>query len=170
MRDIDPKKEKFADAMSNLMKNDLGMSIELLNEMIDAEPGDKLALLARGAVYMKRGDTEHSASDFGRVIELDGSYAKAYHLRGLAREMAGNDDEALKDFNKAIEVDPQYGAAYYSRATLFTKLGREDSAAEDMQTISHLTNRNIEQFANENNVWRSRHLQMESIMETETGR
>jgi len=162
--------EKFADAMSNLMKDDLGMSIELLNEIIDAEPGDKLALLARGAVYMKRGDAEHSANDFSRVIDLDGSYAKAYHLRGLAREMAGNDDEALKDLNKAIDVDPQYGAAYYSRATLLTKLGREDPAAKDMQTISHLTNRNIEQFANDNNVWRSWHMQLETIMETEMDR
>ena len=162
--------EKFAHAMSNLMNENLGMSIDLLNEMVEADPSDKMALLARGAVYMKRGKTDLSAADFGRVIELDDKYAKAYHLRGLAREMAGDDKAALDDFNKAITVDPEYGAAYYSRATLFTKMGQEDSAMEDMQTIAHLTNRNIEEFANENNVWRSRHMQVENIMDNEMSR
>ncbi len=170
MDNLDHNKEKFADAMSNLLRDDLGMSIELLNEIIDTEPGDKLALLARGAIYMKRGETDNSISDFSRAIELDGNYAKAYHLRGLARETAGDDDSALKDFDQAIDIDPEYGAAYYSRATLFTKLGQEDSAVEDMRIISHLTNRNIEHFANENNVWRSRHLQVENISENEMNR
>ncbi|MDH3828612.1 MAG: tetratricopeptide repeat protein, partial [Desulfobacterales bacterium] len=95
---------------------------------------------------------------------------KAFHLRGLAREMAGDDDEALKDFNKAIEIDSEYGAAYYSRASLLTKMGREDSALEDMKMVSQLSNHNIESFANENNVWRSRHLQMETMMESEMQR
>ncbi len=164
------RNENFAHAMSNLMRDNLGMSIDLLNEIVDADPADKLALLARGAVYMKRGDTDRSVADFGRVIDLDEGYAKAYHLRGLAREMAGDDEAALNDLNKAIAVDPEYGAAYYSRATLYTKLGQEDSAAEDMQTIAHLTNRNIEEFANQNNVWRSRHMQVENIMENEMNR
>ena len=43
-------KELFANAMSNLMNNKLGMSIDLLNEILRADPDDKLALLARGSV------------------------------------------------------------------------------------------------------------------------
>jgi Tfp pilus assembly protein PilF len=91
-------------------------------------------------------------------------------MTGLAREMAGDDDGALKDFDKAIDIDPEYGAAYYSRATLLTKMGREDSAVEDMKMVTHLSNLNIENFANENNVWRSRELQMESVFESELNR
>ena len=71
------RNENFAHAMSNLMRGNLGMSIDLLNEIVDADPADKLALLARGAVYMKRGDTDRSVADFGRVIDLDEGYAKA---------------------------------------------------------------------------------------------
>ena len=81
--------------------------------------------------------------------------------------MAGDDDEALKDFNQAIEIDSEYGAAFFSRATLLTKMGQEDLALEDMKMVNYLSNLNIESFANENNIWRSRHLQMENIMETE---
>jgi hypothetical protein len=49
-------------------------------------------------------------------------------------------------------------------------MGQEDSALEDMKMVSHLSNLNIESFANENNVWRSRQLQMENILETEMQR
>jgi tetratricopeptide (TPR) repeat protein len=167
---IDRKKDLFANAMSNLMKDKLGISIDLLNELIDTDPDDKLALLARGSVYLKIGNTENAIGDFSRTLQIDSSHPKAYHLRGLAREMAGDDDEALKDFNKAIDIDSEYGAAYYSRATLLTKMGQEDLALEDMKMVNHLSNRNIESFANENNLWRSRQLQMENMMESEMQR
>ena len=156
--------------MSNLTKNKLGISLDLLNEIIDTDSDDKLALLARGSVYLKMGNTENAIGDYSRTLEIDAKHPKAFHLRGLAREMAGDDDEALKDFNKAIEIDSEYGAAYYSRATLLTKMGREDSALEDMKMVSQLSNHNIESFANENNVWRSRHLQMETMTESEMQR
>ncbi len=170
MDKIDRKKDLFASAMSNLMKDKLGISIDLLNEIIDTDPDDKLALLARGSVYLKLGNTENAIGDFNRTLQIDSNHPKAYHLRGLAREMAGDDDEALKDLNKAIDIDSEYGAAYYSRATLLTKMGQEDSALEDMKMVSHLSNRNIESFANDNNVWRSRQLQTENIMESEMHR
>ena len=116
------------------------------------------------------GNTENAIGNFSRVLQIDASHSKAYHLRGLAREMAGDDDEALKDLDKAIDIDSEYGAAYYSRATLLTKMGQEETALEDMKMVNHLSNLNIENFANENNVWRSRQLQMESILESEMHR
>jgi hypothetical protein len=63
-----------------------------------------------------------------------------------------------------------FEAAYYSRATLLTKMDQEDLAAEDMQMVTHLTNLNLENFANQNNVWRSRQLQMEETLENELQR
>jgi tetratricopeptide (TPR) repeat protein len=162
--------ELFTNAMSYLMRDKLGMSIDLLDEIIKADSGDRLALMARGSVYLKMKNPKNAIADFDKVIEIDAKYPKSYHLRGLAREMEGNDEGAYKDFCKAIEIDPDYGAAYYSRATLLTKINREDEAAEDMKVVTQLTNVNIENFANENNVWRSRHLQMENIVETELDR
>ncbi len=162
--------ELFANAMSNFMNNKLGVSIDLLDEILKSDPEDRLAWLARGSVYLKMGNTESAIIDFSKAIELNSNHPKAYHLRGLAREMAGANDEALMDFDKAIDIDPEYGAAYYSRATLLTKLGREDDAAEDMKMVTHLTNLNIENFANDNNVWRSRQMQLEEMLAPEVNR
>jgi tetratricopeptide (TPR) repeat protein len=170
MNSKDTKKETFAHAMSSLMNNNVGTSIDLLNKLLVSDPSDKLVLLARGSANLKSGQPEHAIGDFSRAIEADAAYAKAYHLRGLAREAAGDDDAALNDFDKAIEIDSEYGAAYFSRATLLTKMGREDSATEDMKMVTHLSNVNIEKFANENNIWRSRHMQMENVFESELNR
>ena len=164
------KKDLFANAMSNLMRDKLGMSIDLLDEILRADPDDKLALLARGTVYLKMGNAKSAKTDFSRVLEIDGNQSKAHHLRGLAKEMEGDDNAALNDFNRAIDIDPEYGAAYYSRATLLTKMGRGAEAAEDMKTVAQLTSANIESFANENNIWRSNQLRMESILENEMQR
>jgi hypothetical protein len=49
-------------------------------------------------------------------------------------------------------------------------MGQEDPAAEDMKMVAQLSNLNIESFANENNVWRSRQLQVESALESELQR
>ena len=170
MKDTDKKNDLFTLAMSNLMKDKLDVSIDLLNELIDADSDDKLAFLARGSVYLKMSDTNNAINDFSRALEIDAKHPKAYHLRGLAHEMAGDNDEALSDFNRAIDIDTEYGAAFYSRASLLTKMGQEDSALEDMKMVNHLSNLNIESFANENNVWRSRQLQLEEAMESEMHR
>ena len=164
------KNELFTNAMTNLMERKFGISIDLLNEILNADPDDRMALLARGSVYLKMSHAEDAIKDFSEALKIDPNHPKGYHLRGLAHEILGDDDAALEDFTKAIEIDPEYGAAYYSRATLLTKLGREDPAAEDMKMVTQLSNANIESFANENNIWRSRQLQVEDALESELHR
>jgi len=164
------KNELFANAMSNFMNDKLGVCIDLLDEVLNVDPSDKLAWLARGSAYFKMGNSQNAISDFNQAIELDSNYPKAYHLRGLAREMGGDNDAALADFSRALDIDPEYGAAYYSRATLLTKMGQEDEAAEDMKMVTHMTNVNLENFANDHNIWRSRHMQVEGILENEMNR
>jgi len=164
------KNELFTNAMTNLMQDNYGISIDLLNEILKADPDDRMALLARGSVYLKMNHAEDAIKDFSEALRLNPDHPKGYHLRGLAKELLGDDDAALKDFTKAIDIDPDYGAAYYSRATLLTKMGQEDPATEDMKMVTQLSNINIESFANENNIWRSRQLQVESALETELHR
>jgi lipoprotein NlpI len=117
---------------------------------------------------MNRPDT--AIESFNRSLEVDPSYARAFHLRGLALESKGDSDAALSDFNMAIELDSEYGAAYHSRGTLYAKMGEQELATKDIQTMAHLTNVNIETFANENNVWRSNQLRVEDMLESEMNR
>ena len=170
MTDNQTAEELYAGGMYEFIKQNYGKSIEILSEAAAADPKSKLIFASRGSAYLKLNLLDHAGDDFDRAIELDPDYARAFHLRGLVSEKKGNETEALANFNHAIEIDPDYGAAYHSRATLHTRMGNEDLAVEDIAMVQHLTSRNIETFANESNVWRSQHLKLESILETEMNR
>jgi Tfp pilus assembly protein PilF len=160
----------FEQAMSAFMKSDYENSLGLLDQVIERDPGHKLALTTRGAAALKMNRPEAAIASFTRSIEIDPSYARAYHMRGLALANKGDGRAAIGDFSKAIELNPQYGAAYHSRAALYAKLGENELATGDIQTVAHLTNLSIETFANENNVWRSNQLRVEDMLESEINR
>ncbi len=154
-------KEYFQEGMVEFVGQNYDKSIEVLNRAIESDSTFKLARLSRATAYMKLDRLDEARVDFDRVIEIDPNYSKAYHMRGLVYERSGDQEAALIDFNKAIDLDPEYGAAYYSRANLHANMGNQDLATEDIQMVTHLTNVNIESFANENNIWRSQHLKLE---------
>jgi tetratricopeptide (TPR) repeat protein len=163
----DRKNKLLANALANLKRDKLGMGIDLLDEILLIDPNSKVALLARGSVYLKMGNANNAKSDFSRILDIDANHPKAYHLRGLSRQIEGDIDGALNDFNRAIDIDPKYGAAYYSRSILLTKKGQDTKAAEDMKMVAQPTNVGIQNFANENNLWRSQQLRFENILEDE---
>jgi tetratricopeptide (TPR) repeat protein len=160
----------FKDGMTAFVSQDYGTCIEHLTAVLQSDRTHTLALISRGAAFMRTGNHKTAREDFDRALDLDPDYARAYHLRGLTRELEGDDEGALDDFTQAITRQPDYGAAYHSRATLLTKMGQTARATEDIQMVTHLTQRNIEAFANENNVWRSQQMHLESLTETELNR
>ena len=161
---------KFNEGMIAFANENFGSCIDTLTEVIKEDSSHKLAVAARGAAHMRSGNPTEALSDFNRALDIDPDYARGYHLRGLAREVQGDDDGALADFSRAIKLAPEYGAAYNSRANLYVKMGRTEEANDDMQMVTHFTESNLQSFANENNVWRSRHLEVEDAMETELNR
>jgi Tfp pilus assembly protein PilF len=162
--------DAYTEAMTEFAAGNIEKSVYLLTNIIENDASHKLAFISRGSAFLKLSDSKKALSDFNRAIEIDPAYARAHHLRGLANEQLGNNEDALSDFDHSIELNPEYGSGYYSRATLRAKLGHEDLASEDIQMVAHLTNRNIEEFANDNNVWRSQHLRLESMLENELNR
>jgi tetratricopeptide (TPR) repeat protein len=170
MNNIGDFQKHFDNGRHELMNRNLDNSIASLSSALELDPDHKLALVTRGSAFLKINKFDMAVKDFDHVIELDPNYARAYHLRGIAREYSEDYENALADISKAIDIDPEYGAAFYSRATLLTKLKREDEAVDDIQMVQFLTNKNIETYANENNVWRSQQIKLESTLETELDR
>lgn len=171
MTQINPKvKDLFETAMMAFSSNDYEKSIELFTRVIDEDPDNLLSRVSRGAAYLKKDMLDSAWNDFNTAITLNPDYARAYHMRGLVSEKRGDDTAALADFNRAIELAPEYGAAYYSRATLHTKLSEPEKAQEDIQMVTHLGNRNMASYMNDNNVWRTEHMRVEDYLETELER
>ena len=163
MSDSNYSKEKFEEGMADFASQNYVRSIEHLSEAITIKPDFSLALKSRGAAFLRLDKFQDAISDFTKVVEMDPENARAFHLRGLAFEKFGENDKALDDFNRAIALNPSYGVAYHSRAILHTKMGHTDMATEDIQMVAQLTEINIEAFSNDNNVWRSQQLRLESM-------
>lgn len=163
-------KDKFTQAMTEMVNHEYMKSVALLTEVLSVEPEHKLALTARGSAFLRQGKLNNALADFDNAIKSYPEYAHAYHLRGITRTADGNDEGALEDFDRAIELDPEYGAAYFSRANLHSKAGRSDEAGEDAAMATQIGIRNVETYANENNIWRSEHFAVEGVMETELAR
>jgi hypothetical protein len=54
----DRKNKLLANAVANLKRDKLGMGIDLLDEILLVDPNSKVALLARGSVYLKISPTK----------------------------------------------------------------------------------------------------------------
>jgi tetratricopeptide (TPR) repeat protein len=156
-------REKFEAGMADFVSHNYDRSIDLLSQAIDLNPRFTLALKSRGAAYLKLDKVQEAIADMNSVIEIAPDNARAFHMRGLAHDKSGECDKALDDFNRALELNPDYSAAYFSRANLHTKMGHIDAAADDIRMVTHLSEVNIETFANENNVWRTQQLRLESM-------
>ena len=163
MKNNDIKNEAFRRGMDAFVENNFSESVEGFTKVIEIDPGFRLAYVSRGAALIKMDRNKEAIADFGQAIELDPDHPKPYHLRGLARIERGDHEGALKDFGNAIDLDPDYGPVYYSRAALQLELGREELATNDIQMVQVLTEMNTQTFANENNIWRSRHLDLEDM-------
>ncbi|WP_319407659.1 tetratricopeptide repeat protein [uncultured Desulfosarcina sp.] len=163
-------KDFFAAGMGEFALSRFDKSIDLLTRAIEADPSYTLAIVSRGAAFLKTDMLDRAQSDFDRAITINPDYARAYHLRGLVSEKRGDNHTALADFNRATELDPEYGAAYYSRAALHAKMANTEKAQGDIEMIAHLGCRNMETFMNENNVWQTQHMRVEDYLETELER
>ena len=170
MTDANVDTTHFENGIREFAQAHYDKSIESFTRAIDANPTHALALVSRGAAYLKMDNLDRARDDFDQAVTIDPNYARAYHMRGLVNERRGDHRRALADFDRAIEINPDYGAAYYSRAPLHTQLDNTEQAQEDIAMVTHLGNRNLETFMNDANVWHTQHMRVEDALETELDR
>jgi tetratricopeptide (TPR) repeat protein len=162
MNNKERAREMFEKGVYAFTQGKYDMSISNFSSALYFDSEFALAYLSRGVAYGKREKISQALADFDRAIALNPRYARAYHLRGLAYLKLGEREEAVHDFNKAIELNPQYGAAYYSRGTAHSELGNVEQAGKDMVMAARLGEANLQGFADEHNIWRTKYHKLEA--------
>ena len=152
----------FESGMAAYINKDYSASIDKFTESIERGDTSYRVWVSRGAAQLRAERIDQAIADFDRAIAKSPDHARAYHLRALAYDKSGQWDLALADLDSAIGLDPEYGAAYLSRAMVFDKVGRDEEALEDRQMVTHLTELQLGRYAVDNNVWQSRHLELEA--------
>lgn len=77
------------------------------------------------------GHKQEAIKEYSKAIELDPSFASAYHNRGILYNNLGERQNALEDYNKVIELNPSHTFVYNSRGNLYRGLGEHQKALED---------------------------------------
>lgn len=79
-------------------------------------------LYKEGEEYRKSGNYKEAMEAYGRAIENNPAFAKAYLARGVVFGCCANYRQAIIDCNKSIELDPSNARAYLFRGTYYRDL------------------------------------------------
>ena len=76
------------------------------------------ALIARGAVYERKGDVERAIGDYDTALRLDPTLVDILNARGDLYRKKGDRVHALADFGAALKLNPNHPAARESYKAL----------------------------------------------------
>lgn len=152
----DTVKDLMHEGAFHFAKGEYEESIAPLTRAIEADDAQPMAYMSRGVAYVKTGRMEEAKNDFVKMLSLSPDNPKAHHFLGLVYLHMGNHEAAKEELDRAIELDPHYGAARYTRGTARSEMGDLDGAGEDMAMAARLGEANLQGFADDHNIWRTR--------------
>jgi tetratricopeptide (TPR) repeat protein len=82
------------------------------------------ALIARAAVYDRKGDVERAIGDYDTALRLDPTLADTFNARGDLYRKKGDRVHALADFGAALKLNPNHPAAKDSYKALALEVER----------------------------------------------
>ncbi|MFV0397882.1 MAG: tetratricopeptide repeat protein [Bacteroidales bacterium] len=85
------------------------------DKLIKTYPSMPNAYMARGSMYLEKGDTINAVNDIGKALKLDKYNSRAYALRGILRFEKKEYQGALDDLNEAIKLEPNFIAYILNR-------------------------------------------------------
>jgi tetratricopeptide (TPR) repeat protein len=155
-------KEIFDEGVYLVTKGEYDISISNFSKAIQLDPQFELAYMSRGVAYGKVGKVDEALVDFDKAVKLNPKNPRTYHFRGLAYMKRKDYEKAIHDFDRAIELNPRYGVAYCSRGTAKSELGDLDQAGKDMVMAARLGEANLQAFADDHNIWRTKYDKLEA--------
>jgi arylsulfatase A-like enzyme len=110
---------------------------ECFERTLEANPGDKVAIIGLASIYLRTGRNEKGESLLVKEIIEDptaanGDRIDTYLLLALnAREYHKDPDRAITYYEKIIEIDDDYRVAYYALVLLYAdKPGHKDEVTK----------------------------------------
>ncbi|MEG4577250.1 tetratricopeptide repeat protein [Microcoleus sp. N3A4] len=90
-----------------------------------AKPDEHFTL---GNTLLELGQLERAISCYQRAIQLQPSYADAYHNLGEVLSLQGKWEEAIAAYRQAIDLNPNFDAPHYGLGKAWASLDRREEA------------------------------------------
>jgi tetratricopeptide (TPR) repeat protein len=113
-----------------LRENRLAESHSLLNQHLEEDPTDILAMHLLAAVYLRLREFNDAGKLLTRCLELAPNYAAAHHDYALVLDNQMRRGDALREIEKALEADPDNPGYRNLQAAILDRLGEFDHAIE----------------------------------------
>jgi|SRR5579862_1154470 len=86
--------------------------LEILKNMLAANPGDSFARYGLAMEYANSGALDTAVTEFQNLLAANPKYVAAYYHGGQALEKLGRLEEARAIYTRGIEVSRQIGDAH----------------------------------------------------------
>ena len=86
-----------------------GTRLEILKQMVAANPGDSFLRYGLAMEYRNAGDLAQAAAEFRALLAADPDYAAAYFQGGQTLERLGLVDDARTMYREGIQVTTRKG-------------------------------------------------------------
>ena len=84
--------------------------------------------LSEAVSHHQRGELAKAEELYTEIVTADPRFARAWHLRGVARSQQGDLETGVQYIRKAIEIDPQVAAFHFNLGRTYKALGQPDEA------------------------------------------
>jgi tetratricopeptide (TPR) repeat protein len=130
---------------SNANENDLAILTQ--TRIIERNPRNADAYVARGSAHLKKGELDDAISDLNKAIEINSRSAPAFLHRGFAYRRKGDSDRAIAEYSRALSINPNFAEAYSYRG--YVRNSEEDfaSALADFNKAISISDKYAEAYA-----------------------
>ena len=109
--------------------------IELLLDNVKKSPRKARVHGNLAFAYFTAGMYDKALRTAQKAIELDGTYAHAYHTLSLVYEKWGEKDKAIAMAKKSFELDPEFHIAHYTLGRIYFEDHQFEKAAESFERV-----------------------------------
>jgi len=100
--------------------------IRRYSDLINRNPGDASAHIARGTTRALTGQYDRAMEDFNAAIELDPNDPEAFNGRAYVHFRRGDLASAVADYDRAIALNPRNAEALFGRGALKLRTANKD--------------------------------------------
>jgi Flp pilus assembly protein TadD len=108
-------------------------SIELMRQVLQADPDDADARNALGNLLFEAGEPAAAVAEFVALVERQPGNADGWFNLGFVHESRDDLANAERCFRRALEVNPKIDRAWYGLGLTLIRRGRLDEATEALK-------------------------------------